>query len=112
MLTTRIEHHANDLSWRERCRVIYAEVDDLGRIRYDEIERLLKENDVKYVSVTAASNVTGYVTDVHRVARLAHQYGAKIIVDGAQIVAHRQFSMQGETEEEDIDFHWPDRGAG
>ena len=104
VLTTRIEHHANDLSWRERCRVIYAEVDDLGRIRYDEIERLLKENDVKYVSVTAASNVTGYVTDVHRVARLAHQYGAKIIVDGAQIVAHRQFSMQGETEEEDIDF--------
>ena len=104
VLTTRIEHHANDLSWRERCQVIYAEVDDLGRIRYDEIERLLKENDVKYVSVTAASNVTGYVTDVHRVARLAHQYGAKIIVDGAQIVAHRQFSMQGETEEEDIDF--------
>ena len=104
VLSTRMEHHANDLSWRERCRVIYAEVDDLGRVRYDEIERLLQENSVKLVAVTAASNVTGYVTDVHRVAKLAHQYGAMIVVDGAQIVAHREFSMKGETPEENIDF--------
>ena len=104
VLTTRMEHHSNDLSWRERCKVIYAEVDDQGRVMYDDIERLLQENNVKYVSVTAASNVTGYVTDVHRVAKLAHQYGAKIIVDGAQIVAHRKFSMTGDTPEENIDF--------
>jgi selenocysteine lyase/cysteine desulfurase len=71
---------------------------------YDEIEKQLKNNKVKYVSVTAASNVTGYVTDVHRVAKLAHKYGAKIIVDGAQIVAHRKFSMMGESEDENIDF--------
>lgn len=104
VLSIRMEHHANDLSWRERCRVIYAEVDELGRIRYDEIERLLKENQVKLVAVTAASNVTGYVTDVHRIAKLAHQYGAMIVVDGAQIVAHRAFSMKGETADENIDF--------
>lgn len=104
VLSTRIEHHANDLSWRERCKVIYAEVDDQGRVIYDEIEKLLKENKVDYVAVTAASNVTGYVTDVHRVAKMAHKYGAKIIVDGAQIVAHREFSMLGETEDENIDF--------
>ena len=106
VLTTRIEHHANDLSWRERCKVVYAEVDEQGRVIYDDIERLLKENNgkIKYVSVTAASNVTGYVTDVHRVAKLAHEYGAKIIVDGAQIVAHRAFSMLGDTPEENIDF--------
>ena len=104
VLSTRIEHHSNDLSWRERCRVIYAEVDDKGRVNYDEIESLLKENKVKYVAVTAASNVTGYVTDVHRIAKLAHENGAKIIVDGAQIVAHRKFSMLGETPEENIDY--------
>ena len=105
VLATRIEHHANDLSWRERCHVIYAEVDELGRVRYDELERLLDENPgVKYVTITAASNVTGYVTDVHRVAKMAHQHGAKIIVDGAQIVAHRAFSMLGDTPEENIDF--------
>ena len=104
ILATRAEHHANDLTWRERCKVIYAEVDELGRIKYDEIEDLLSKNKVKYVTVTAASNVTGYVTDVHRVAKMAHAHGAKIIVDGAQIVAHRKFSMLGDTPEENIDF--------
>lgn len=106
MLATRMEHHANDLPWRERCNEIYAEVDEQGRIIYDDIERLLTENEgrVKYVCVTAASNVTGYITDVHRVAKMAHEHGAKIIVDGAQIVAHRHFSMMGDTPEENIDF--------
>ncbi len=104
VLTTRIEHHSNDLPWREAGTVIYAEVDDQGRVIYDDIEKQLKNNKVKYVSVTAASNVTGYVTDVHRVAKLAHKYGAKIIVDGAQIVAHRKFSMMGESADENIDF--------
>ncbi len=104
VLTTRAEHHANLLPWRERATVVYADVDDMGRIRYEDIEEQLKTNKVKYVTITAASNVTGYVTDVHKVARLAHQYGAKIIVDGAQIVAHREFSMVGETPEENIDF--------
>ncbi len=104
VLCTRMEHHANDLSWRERCKVIYAEVDDQGRIIYEDLERLLQENQVRYVAVTAASNVTGYVTDVHRIAKMAHEHGAQIIVDGAQIVAHRAFSMKGDTPEEDIDF--------
>ena len=104
VLTTRAEHHANLLPWRERCKVIYAEVDEVGRIIYDDFEKLLSENRVKYVTVTAASNVTGYVTDVHRVAKMAHAHGAKIIVDGAQIVAHRAFSMQGSTPDENIDF--------
>ena len=106
VLTTRIEHHANDLSWRERCKVIYAEVDEKGRVIYDDIERLLKENKVKIVSISAASNVTGYVDDVHRVAKMAHKYGAKIVVDGAQIVAHRKFYMMGDLDDpdDDIDF--------
>ena len=104
ILATRMEHHANDLPWRERGKMLYADVDEQGRVKIEEIEKLLKENKVKYVTVTAASNVTGYVLDVHRVAKLAHQYGAKIIVDGAQIVAHRKFSMVGATPEENIDF--------
>ncbi|MDO4532134.1 MAG: aminotransferase class V-fold PLP-dependent enzyme [Coriobacteriia bacterium] len=104
VLTTRLEHHSNLLPWRERCKVICAEMDDQGRIIYEDFEKQLKENKVDYVTVTAASNVTGYVTDVHRVAKLAHAHGAKIVVDGAQIVAHRAFSMVGETPEENIDF--------
>ena len=106
VLTTRIEHHANDLSWRERCKVIYAEVDEKGRVIYDDIERLLQENEVKIVSISAASNVTGYVNDVHRVAKLAHEYGAQIVVDGAQIVAHRKFEMMGDLDDPDDDIDY------
>ena len=52
VMTTRMEHHANDLSWRERCKVEYAEVDEQGRIIYDDLERALREynGEIKYVS--------------------------------------------------------------
>ena len=109
VLTTRIEHHANDLSWRERCKVDWAEVNKSdGRVNYDQIEKKLKnyKGKVKVVSISAASNVTGYVMDVHRVAKLAHKYGAMIVADGAQIVAHRKFEMIGDPDDpdDDIDF--------
>lgn len=104
VLATRMEHHSNDLPWRRNCKVIYSETDALGRIDYSDIEEKLQSNDVKYLCITAASNVTGYVTDIHRAASLAHRYGAGIIVDGAQIAAHRRVSMRGHTPEEDIDF--------
>ena len=106
VLSTRMEHHANDLPWRARARTVYADVDQDGRLIIDDIERLLRQyrGRIKYVTVTAASNVTGYVNEVHHIARLAHRFGAKIIVDGAQIAAHREFEMMGCTPEEDIDF--------
>lgn len=106
VLASRMEHHANDLPWRHRGATLHAEVDALGRLDLADMERLLLENEgrVQYVTVTAASNVTGYVNDVHAIARLAHQHGAKLIVDAAQIIAHRAISMQGPTPEENIDF--------
>lgn len=104
VLSTRMEHHANDLPWRERATVVYAEVDSNGRLVMADFERLLAAHDVKYVTVTAASNVTGYTNDVHAIAKIAHRHGAKIIVDGAQIIAHRAFQMLGQTPEENIDF--------
>jgi len=106
VLSTRMEHHANDLPWRARARTIYAEVDADGRLKIDEVDRILRQyrGQIKYVTVTAASNVTGYVNEVHHIAKVAHRYGAKIIVDGAQIAAHREFSMTGCSAEEDIDF--------
>ena len=104
ILTTRMEHHANDLPWRARAKVVYADVDEKGRLKIEDIEKLLAENTVKVVSVQAASNVTGYVNDVHRIAKMAHDAGAIMVADGAQIAAHRAFSMKGESDAEDIDF--------
>lgn len=104
VITTRMEHHANDIPWRKRAKVLYVDVDEKGRLKLDEFEHLLSNNKVKFVSVGAAANVTGYVNDVHAIAKMAHAHGAKIVVDGAQIAAHRAFSMAGATPEENIDF--------
>ena len=105
VLTTRSEHHANDLTWRAHAgEVRYVEVDELGRLRMEEFEQQLADRQVNVVSVQAASNVTGYVHDVHEIARLAHEAGAIMVVDGAQIASHRAFSLKGETEDQYIDF--------
>ena len=106
VLTTRMEHHANDLPWRERATTLYAEVDELGRLNMDDLEQILiaHSGKIKYVTVTAASNVTGYLNDVHYIAKLAHEHGAYLIVDGAQVAAHYEVSLLGETPEENIDF--------
>jgi len=109
IVSTRMEHHANDLPWRGRAHMVYAEIDVNGRLVVEDFERILQQQEYrdmeKYVTVTAASNVTGYVNDVHAIARIAHMHDAKIIVDGAQIVAHRPFSLLGHPDlDENIDF--------
>lgn len=104
VLTTRSEHHANDLTWRAHATMRYVEVDENGRLKMDEFAKQLADGKVTVVSVQAASNVTGYVHDVHAIAKLAHEAGAIMVVDGAQIAAHRAFSMKGASAAEDIDF--------
>lgn len=107
VLTTRMEHHANLLPWRENaCKVDYVDIDSLGRIRVSDIEAKLRyyRGRVKIVAITAASNVTGYVTNINQIARICHKYHAMIVVDGAQIVAHREVNMAGGCKEEQIDF--------
>lgn len=106
VLTTRMEHHANDLPWRKTSTVDYVEVDEKGRLKIDELEDKLKKGKgkIKYVSVTGASNVTGYVNPIHEIATLCHRYNAKIIVDGAQLVAHKKVNMLGNKPSERIDF--------
>jgi selenocysteine lyase/cysteine desulfurase len=105
LLTTKMEHHSNDLPWRNRFKVIYAEVDSLGRLILEDLEDKLKKNkNVKLVSITGASNVTGCINPVHEIAKLAHNYGSKILVDGAQLIPHKPFSMKNDKEEEKIDF--------
>ncbi|WP_300384909.1 aminotransferase class V-fold PLP-dependent enzyme [Clostridium sp.] len=106
VILTRMEHHSNDLPWREKCDLKYVEVDKKGRLNLDNLQSLLEKysGKVKYVSLTAASNVTGYINDINHIAKLVHSYGAKLIVDGAQIVAHKKISMASLNNDESIDF--------
>lgn len=95
VITTRMEHHSNDLPWRGKCSLKYIEVDENGRLKLDELEYLLEKNKglVKYVTVTAASNVTGYITNLSYISELVHRFNAKLIIDGAQIVAHKKIDL-------------------
>ena len=106
VLTTRMEHHANDLPWRYNAIVEYIEVDEMGRINVNDIEEKLKKNkgQIRYVSITGASNVTGYINTIHEIAKICHKYKAKIIVDAAQLVAHKEIDMKGKSSDERIDF--------
>lgn len=106
VIATRMEHHSNDLPWRRVCNVDYVEVDENGRLLINKLEEMLinYNGKVKYVTVSGASNVTGYVNDIHKIARVAHKYNCKIIVDGAQLVPHKNIDMSGNSTEEAIDY--------
>ena len=106
ILTTRMEHHANDLPFRNMGKVVYVEVDKLGRININNIENELAKSNgkIKVVTITGASNVTGYINPIHEIAKIAHKYNALIIVDGAQLIAHKKIDMRGTCEAESIDF--------
>ena len=106
VISSRMEHHSNDLPWRTRGKVDYIEIDEYGRLKLEELEDKLKKNlgKVKYVSLTGASNVTGYMNDIHYIAKIVHKYNAKLIVDGAQLVPHRKISISGNSKDEQIDF--------
>lgn len=106
ILSTSMEHHSNDLPWREKYEVDYIEVDECGRLIFNDfIEKLEKyKGRVKLVTVAGASNVTGYVNPVHRIAEWAHKYGAKVMVDGSQLLPHQPFDTKPSASSKHIDF--------
>ncbi|MEO0080628.1 MAG: aminotransferase class V-fold PLP-dependent enzyme [candidate division WOR-3 bacterium] len=106
VLTTLMEHHSNDLPWRRRCRTVPIETRPDGALDLDHLTQLLAEfrGRVELVAVTGASNVTGFVNPIHEIARLAHEAGARVVVDAAQLAAHRPIDMKKHTDPEHIDF--------
>ena len=106
VLSTYMEHHSNDLPWRTKYNMDYVEIDENGRLSLDHLEYLLKKykGKVKLVAVTGASNVTGYINPIHEIAKIAHKYGSRILVDGAQLVPHHPVDMKPVDDPEHIDF--------
>lgn len=103
-LTTLAEHHSNDLPHRAAGDVIHTAIDGDGRPDMEDFERQLQNNAVKLVAVTGCSNVTGYMPPIHEMARLAHDHGAKILVDAAQLYAHQKIDVKSDAHPEHIDF--------
>lgn len=103
-IVTDMEHHSNDLPHRRRSNVLRCPVDEQGKLDYERLESLLTGHKVKLVAVTGASNVTGYLPDLPRIARAAHDAGARILVDAAQLLAHRSIDIKSSDDPEHIDF--------
>ncbi len=106
VITTAMEHHSNDLPWRRQAKVEYAGLNEKGQLDINHLEGLLKKHypRVKLVAVCGASNVTGHINEVHRIAELAHGFGARILVDGAQLIPHHSFDMKPHSHPQHIDF--------
>ncbi|HFE53010.1 MAG TPA: aminotransferase class V-fold PLP-dependent enzyme [Bacteroidetes bacterium] len=98
VLTTLLEHHSNDLPWRRVADVRRLPTTPEGRPELDALDSLLLElgNRVKLVAVTGASNVTGLLTPIHDVARVAHRHGVPVFVDAAQLAPHRKITLEGD----------------
>jgi selenocysteine lyase/cysteine desulfurase len=111
VLNTTLEHHSNELPWRfsKKAKLIRLPVNNDGIFDLKQIQQILIDYNQKklhgkqritLLAISGASNVLGTYNDIKTAAKLAHQYNAQILVDSAQLVAHRKVSLT----DEDIDF--------
>jgi selenocysteine lyase/cysteine desulfurase len=85
-----LEHHANLLPWRAR-RVVVGRSTIAATL--EALDTELAARPAALVSVTGASNVTGEVLPIDVIAHLAHDRGARIAVDAAQLLPHRRVDL-------------------
>ncbi|HVB00850.1 MAG TPA: SufS family cysteine desulfurase [Acidimicrobiales bacterium] len=97
IVLTETEHHANLVPWlmlknERKITIRYIPIDDEYRLDLSNLEALV--DGAKLVSVTAASNVLGTITDLRPIVQAAHRAGALVMADGAQLVPHRSVDVQ------------------
>ncbi|MDG0814774.1 aminotransferase class V-fold PLP-dependent enzyme [Bdellovibrio svalbardensis] len=98
ILITEMEHHANIVPWQmlaeeKGAKVIAAGILDNGELDLEDFKRKLT-NKTKIVSFTACSNTLGTNNDMKLLTKLAHDVGAKVVIDGAQIVSQAPVNVQ------------------
>ena len=104
ILVSNLEHHSNIVPWQMIAQETGAEVqvipvDDLGVLDIAAYQSLLSSK-VKLVAVNHVSNAIGTINPIKQMIELAHQVGAKVLIDGAQSVAHFEIDVQAY----DMDF--------
>jgi selenocysteine lyase/cysteine desulfurase len=91
VITTVIEHHANLLPWARLCRRRFVECRPDGTFGVDDVVAALDETPrPKLLTLTAASNVTGWLPPVDEIIDAAHRRGVPVLIDAAQLAAHRR----------------------
>ena len=92
IIVSILEHHANIVPWQLVAQQTGAVLkvipcDETGQLVLSEYEKLFTKR-TKFVAVTHVSNVLGTVTPVEELTAIAHRHGVRILIDGAQSVAH------------------------
>jgi selenocysteine lyase/cysteine desulfurase len=98
------EHNSNELPWRGLAGVglVRLPVDPDGFADPAELETVLQAYNeqhrhgaerIRLVAVCGASNVLGSCNDLAEIGRIVHRHGAHLLVDGAQLVAHRKVDL-------------------
>ena len=98
VLISAMEHHSNIVPWQMleqsigiKLKVI--PINDKGELLYSEFEKLLSRK-TKLLAITQLSNALGTITPLKKMIYAAHAVGAKVLVDGAQAIAHAEVDVQ------------------
>ena len=99
VLISEMEHHSNIVPWQmlhdaHGIALRVAPVTDSGELDMQAYARLLEDGRVGLVAITHMSNVLGTVTPAERIIRMAHDAGAKALLDGSQAIVHRPVDVQ------------------
>ena len=105
VIITEMEHHSNIVPWQMICEEKQATlkvipINDEGELQMEAYKSLLSEK-TKLVSLVHISNSLGTINPVKEVIQLAHEVGAKVLIDGAQQVAHAAPDVRNL----DVDFY-------
>jgi len=105
ILITELEHHSNIVPWQLLCeqtgsKLVVTPINERGEVILGEFERLLSPR-TKLAAISHLSNALGTINPVEKMIDLAHQAGAKVLLDGAQAAAHLGVDMQAL----DVDFY-------
>ena len=105
ILVTGMEHHSNIVPWQMLCEQTGATLKPIpvlenGELDMDAFDQLLTDR-VKLVSVVHVSNALGTINPVESIIKKAHAIDAKVMLDGAQAVAHWDVDVQAL----DVDFY-------
>lgn len=92
VLSSEAEHASNILPWIKACKETNATLDyipllDTGKIDMEAFKQKMNTN-VKVVTLAQVTNVLGYLVDIKEICDIAHEYGAIVVVDGAQSLPH------------------------
>ncbi|MEC3607528.1 cysteine desulfurase SufS [Bacillus glycinifermentans] len=98
IVITPMEHHANIIPWQQAAKATGAELKYIplqedGTISLDDVRKTVTAN-TKIVSAAHVSNVLGTINPIKEIAKIAHENGAVMVVDGAQSTPHLKIDVQ------------------